>query len=230
MSATAKIGTATHAGTTRAWAPAALACMGVVFGDIGTSPLYALSVAAKAASADRTGIAGGGARRRVVDLLVADHRHFHQIRDPDHARRQSRRGRHPGAARLDQPASRQAKQAARGHGRDRPHRGDLALRRRHHHAGHFGPERDRGHQGLRAPDGACRRPADGGDPRPVVHDPAQGHVLDRRHIRADHADLVRGHRHPRHCGNCQGAGGARRAQSSAGNHLSVACRAVGLWR
>jgi K+ transporter len=32
------------------WAPAALACMGVVFGDIGTSPLYTLNVAAKAAS------------------------------------------------------------------------------------------------------------------------------------------------------------------------------------
>jgi len=33
-----------------AWAPAALACMGVVFGDIGTSPLYTLQVATKAAS------------------------------------------------------------------------------------------------------------------------------------------------------------------------------------
>jgi KUP system potassium uptake protein len=34
----------------RALAPAALACMGVVFGDIGTSPLYTLQVAVKAAS------------------------------------------------------------------------------------------------------------------------------------------------------------------------------------
>jgi KUP system potassium uptake protein len=33
-----------------AWPAAALACMGIVFGDIGTSPLYALSVTAKAAS------------------------------------------------------------------------------------------------------------------------------------------------------------------------------------
>ncbi len=33
-----------------AWPAAALACMGVVFGDIGTSPLYALSVTVKAAS------------------------------------------------------------------------------------------------------------------------------------------------------------------------------------
>jgi len=50
MSATAKSGTAAPAWTTTSWAPAALACMGVVFGDIGTSPLYTLNVAAKAAS------------------------------------------------------------------------------------------------------------------------------------------------------------------------------------
>jgi KUP system potassium uptake protein len=34
----------------RAIAPAALACMGIVFGDIGTSPLYTLQVTVKAAS------------------------------------------------------------------------------------------------------------------------------------------------------------------------------------
>ena len=50
MAVAEKIGTAAHARTTHAWAPAALACMGVVFGDIGTSPLYTLGVAAKAAS------------------------------------------------------------------------------------------------------------------------------------------------------------------------------------
>jgi KUP system potassium uptake protein len=36
------------------WASAALACMGVVFGDIGTSPLYTLQVAAKAAGSGGT--------------------------------------------------------------------------------------------------------------------------------------------------------------------------------
>jgi KUP system potassium uptake protein len=54
MSAMAKI-EAVPAGaprerTARALGPAALGCMGVVFGDIGTSPLYTLSVAAKSAS------------------------------------------------------------------------------------------------------------------------------------------------------------------------------------
>jgi KUP system potassium uptake protein len=34
----------------RAWAAATLACPGVVFGDIGTSPLYGLNVAPQAAS------------------------------------------------------------------------------------------------------------------------------------------------------------------------------------
>src|ERR1700752_4104817 len=50
MAVAEKIGAAAHAPTRHAWAPAALACMGIVFGDIGTSPLYTLSVAAKVAS------------------------------------------------------------------------------------------------------------------------------------------------------------------------------------
>ena len=49
MSAIAKpITAAGHGG--RGLASSALACMGVVFGDIGTSPLYTLSVAVKSAS------------------------------------------------------------------------------------------------------------------------------------------------------------------------------------
>ena len=52
MSATAKIDAVPGEGSARSWAPAALACMGVVFGDIGTSPLYTLNVAAKSASPD----------------------------------------------------------------------------------------------------------------------------------------------------------------------------------
>jgi KUP system potassium uptake protein len=50
MTATPRVDVVTPAATPRAWASAALACMGVVFGDIGTSPLYALKEAAKAAS------------------------------------------------------------------------------------------------------------------------------------------------------------------------------------
>ena len=95
-----------------------------------------------------------------------------------------------------------------------------------HYAGHFRPERDRGHQGLCPADGACRRPANGGDPRTSILNSAQRHVLDRRHIRAGHADLVRGCRRPRHRGNCHDTRRARRLESVAGHHLSLACRAA----
>ena len=50
MTAAAKIDTVSREAIHPSWAPAALACMGVVFGDIGTSPLYTFSVAARAAS------------------------------------------------------------------------------------------------------------------------------------------------------------------------------------
>ena len=67
MSATAKVGAVTHVRTARAWAPAALACMGVVFGDIGTSPLYTLNVAARAASA--AGLVSPEAVLGIVSLI-----------------------------------------------------------------------------------------------------------------------------------------------------------------
>ena len=47
---TAATDTAAHPVQHRPWKAASLFCMGVVFGDIGTSPLYTLNVAAKAAS------------------------------------------------------------------------------------------------------------------------------------------------------------------------------------
>ena len=51
----------------RALAPAALACMGVVFGDIGTSPLYTLNVAVRAASPD--GVVTPAAVLGIVSLI-----------------------------------------------------------------------------------------------------------------------------------------------------------------
>ena len=52
MSVAARINTAGHGTTRRPLSASALACMGVVFGDIGTSPLYTLNVAVKSASPD----------------------------------------------------------------------------------------------------------------------------------------------------------------------------------
>ena len=67
MSATAKLHAARREGVARPLAPAALACMGVVFGDIGTSPLYTLNVAVKSASPD--GQASPQAVLGVVSLI-----------------------------------------------------------------------------------------------------------------------------------------------------------------
>jgi K+ transporter len=64
MNVTANIGTAAHAGTARTWASAGLACMGVVFGDIGTSPLYTLCAAARAVSPGRRRVVASCARHR----------------------------------------------------------------------------------------------------------------------------------------------------------------------
>src|SRR5580693_3077510 len=50
MSGEARFGNHPADAGRRALAPAAIACMGIVFGDIGTSPLYTLNVAAKASS------------------------------------------------------------------------------------------------------------------------------------------------------------------------------------
>ena len=90
---------------------------------------------------------------RAVDAVLGGdaHRH-HQIRHPDHARRQQGRrrragagdARHPRPERQGPQASARAITAAR---RDRP---GAVLRRRHHHAGHLGDERRRGPVGRGA--------------------------------------------------------------------------------
>jgi KUP system potassium uptake protein len=54
MAPTRRSDVVTRTATPRAWASAALACMGIVFGDIGTSPLYALREAAKATAPSGT--------------------------------------------------------------------------------------------------------------------------------------------------------------------------------
>ena len=58
-------------------APMALAALGVVFGDIGTSPLYAVS--ACFTGPGHRGDAGACARRAVADLLVPGAGHPAQV-------------------------------------------------------------------------------------------------------------------------------------------------------
>ena len=89
----------------------ALGSVGVVYGDIGTSPLYALREALHAAGRDGLD-RGGGDRHRLAAALDADpHRHA-QVRRADPARRQPRRGRHAVAARAGAARGRAADAAA----------------------------------------------------------------------------------------------------------------------
>ena len=73
-----------------------LAALGIVFGDIGTSPLYALqtvfTIDDRAVRPDQASVYG------VISLVFwAGHAdRLDQVRDADHARRQPRRGRHHG--------------------------------------------------------------------------------------------------------------------------------------
>ena len=75
-----------------------LGSIGVVYGDIGTSPLYALprSGRCRRRPAAHSGEASR-VRRPVADPLGADPRRDAQIRPHPAARRQQRRGRHAGA-------------------------------------------------------------------------------------------------------------------------------------
>ena len=75
-----------------------LGSVGVVYGDIGTSPLYALREALHAAGRDGLDRERGD-RHRLAAALDADPDRHAQVRRPDPARRQPRRGRHAVAAR-----------------------------------------------------------------------------------------------------------------------------------
>ena len=123
--------------------------LGVVYGDIGTSPLYAMRECFGA----RSGIAP--TRANVLGVLslifwsLIAGRHD-QVRRLRAARRQPRRGRHPGA---DGAGPRQRRTRRRGAGvRDRARhvRRRAVLRRRHDHAGDLGAERGRGAGGRGA--------------------------------------------------------------------------------
>ena len=75
-----------------------LGSIGVVYGDIGTSPLYALREAVVAASGGcGRRHAAGRARRALADPVGADRRGDAEIRRHPAARRQQRRGRNAGA-------------------------------------------------------------------------------------------------------------------------------------
>ena len=169
-----------------------LAAVGVVYGDIGTSPLYAL----KECLSPHYGL-GRHARQRarpaIADDLVADHGGDREVPGVHHARHQPRRGRHPGAARAVPRAAALLGAWPRDHrdGAGRVRR-RAALRRRHDHARHL---RALGRRGPRAGDEHARS-LGGADrlrhPDRAVRGAALRHGARRRAVRADHGAVVRG--------------------------------------
>ena len=78
--------------------------VGVVYGDIGTSPLYAMREAHDRRRPRRRLTPARGDRHRLAAALDADPDRHAQIRRPDPARRQQRRGRHLSLVALAQRA------------------------------------------------------------------------------------------------------------------------------
>ena len=203
------------AGGRRALAATALGALGVVYGDIGTSPLYAL----KECFAPEYGLAPTASNvLGVLSLIFWSLNFVVSLKYLTFIMRgrQPGRGRHHGPARAAAaaaPARRGAAACLIGH---RPVRRGAALRRRRHHAGDLGPRRRRGHRGRDAAD-----PAVGGahrvqcHPGGAVHVPAAWHGPGGRGVRAGHGGLVRVDRAPGRARDSAPSGGAGRRQSVA---------------
>ena len=172
----------------------ALGALGIVYGDIGTSPLYALKEAVKAASsgAAATGEAATGAVSVILWSLIL----IVSIKYAVLILRADNRGEGGIVAMLALLRAREARPGhlagrAAGAGADRRR---PAVRGRGHHAGHLGPVGRRGPQGRRAGARPLRPAHHGGGPGRAVPGATPRHGLHRPGVRADHAVLVRGDR------------------------------------
>lgn len=172
----------------------ALGSVGVVFGDIGTSPLYAFKEALAAASHDGVTRSEIDLRRGVAGPLGADPDRDDQVRRLHHARRQQGRGRRAVADGPGATCHGQAHHPGLRPGRSR--RGAV-LWRRGDHAGHVGAVGGRGsshHSRARTWRDQRGRAADrhGDAAGPVLH-PEPGHRLGRQAVRPGLRRVVRCH-------------------------------------
>jgi KUP system potassium uptake protein len=148
--------------------------MGIVFGDIGTSPLYALKEAAKAASSG--GAVSPAAVLGIVSLIFWSLIVVISIKYAILIMRADNHGEGGILALLALISPRRARQSRRraimvtvGLVGAALLYGDGAI-----HASHFSAQRDRRYQGRRSAVGHSRRPANGRDPRLVVHHQRMG--------------------------------------------------------
>ncbi len=174
----------------------ALGALGVVYGDIGTSPLYTMKETFGPQGIAR--LDGQRARHSFAGVLVADSRGVGEIRRLHHARRQQGRRRHHGADRT------RATQRARRHARTlvdrhaRPVRRVAVFRRWRDHAGDDGAVGRRRRQGRSAAVVALGRADRRGHHSAALRIPESRHGQSRRGVRTDHDAVVRHARGARH--------------------------------
>ena len=165
-----------------------VAALGVVFGDIGTSPLYTLKTVLDYTGPHPDPAATLGALSLILWTLVPHH--DGQVRQYRHAHRQRRRGRHH---RADDPARRQAASAASDY-RGRPVRRGAHLRRWRDYACDFGALGARRGGADRAEFADLCAARGDCDPARAVCGAAIWDGQDRPRVRPDHAALVCGDR------------------------------------
>ncbi len=194
-----------------------LGSIGVVFGDIGTSPLYAFREAVTHAADGPPGVAHHRSRRALADPVVAVHRRYREICAAAVARRQQRRGRYlvpDGAGAAGAGPAQSAVAGARCRRRLDAHR------QFHDHAGDFGVVGGRrsqaGHARVRALCGAAD------DLRLVVLFSVQSSGTARvaSAVRAGHGGVVR------HVGGDGSHSHQRRSHGAHGGDQSLVCDPV----
>ena len=194
-------------------AAAVVGAMGIVYGDIGTSPLYTLESALAAAGPFNAEAVLGVLSLIFWALTISV---THQVPDHHHERRQRGRGWHPRAvrARAAPPDHRQPLEQDRGGTRARRH--GVLLLRRSHHAGDLGAGRGRGPGGAQSRPAEVCGPGDRRGARGAVRLPAPRHGARRAALRPRDARLVHRDRRPRRDAHRPPSRGARGAQPAEG--------------
>ena len=176
--------TATPQGSLRVLA---LGALGVVYGDLGTSPLYTLKTALDWAGGATPAVAIGMLSLIIWTLLVTTSFKYVAV-----VMRADNDG-EGGILALMSLLGIKHGERSRRH-RDRSPRRRAALRRRRDHAGDFGPERARGTQVTGTRNRTLHRAAVGVGAGRLVRPSVAGQRTHRKAVRPDHDGLVRNDR------------------------------------
>ena len=188
---TAANGSSSEAASRRNFWGLTLGCIGVVYGDIGTSPLYRAARIGAGGGRQSDCERGRHSRHPFADRLGADPRCYRQICADPPPRRQRRRRWNAG---FDGACLSRARGQELRHRRARRRQRRAVLRRRVDHPGDFGFVGGRRPQGGRSRSRIVCRPADRVDPFRLVRGAVPRHRQGRRLLRPDHPHLVHRHR------------------------------------